>query len=458
MSLSVVLIDSHFCSFHWEWDFKDSFYWLHLDDVNRIGFYIFWVAFSLIWNGCQPKGQYTTKPAKSLTNPDSDLLEVNAIAYHLNDSVTRFFVEVKNENLVYKRPDTTAAFYAELRVTCKLLAETNSKKIIDSCSFYMYDRSVSESIYPKSLLSQFKLMARRGNNYFLDITVLDIGKRTQYHAGLNIYKQTNFSDQNFLVTKNDSVVFKNNFLENEKVVVQFQNRAVRQVTVDCFFKEFGPAAPPFSTKSQDELKYKPDSIFEMQLSTNQFMLTMPAKGFFHVRTSTESLEGISLYTYDKTFPGVSNAEEMINCTRYIMSREEFDNCKQAADKKNCIDNFWLTVGGSNERARELLKRYYGRVKEANKNYSNYTQGWKSDRGMVYIVFGDPTNVYRSKSDEIWVYGNEANPNMLRFIFNKTQNPFTDNDFVMERSVFYKDAWYNTVDAWRQGVLYLDTPR
>lgn len=422
------------------------------------GFWYIGLLLLVLAFGCQPKRQYTTKPAKSLSNPDSDLLEVNTIAYHMNDSVTQFFIEVKNENLVYKRPDTTAAFYAEVKVTCKLLPEPNSKKVIDTCTLYLYDRSVNESILPKSLYSKFALKVKRGTNYFMDINVLDIGKRTQYSSGLNVYKQNALSAQNFLVTKNDTVVFKNNFLQGEKVIVQFVNTAVREVTVDCFFKEFGPAPPPFSTKTQDEMKYKPDSVFRMELSTNQFMLVMPEKGFFHVRTSSESFDGITLYTYDKTFPGVSNALEMINCTRYIMSKEEFENCKQSEDKKNCIDNFWLTLGGSNERARELLKRYYGRVKEANKNYSNYTQGWKSDRGMVYIVFGDPTNIYRSKSDEIWVYGNEANPNMLRFIFNKTENPFTDNDYIMERSLFYKDAWYNTVDAWRQGVLYLDTPK
>ena len=149
---------------------------------------------------------------------------------------------------------------------------------------------------------------------------------------------------------------------------------------------------------------------------------------------------------------------MIDCTRYLMSKDEFEKCKDATDKKNCIDDFWLTVGGSNERARELLKRYYGRVKEANKNYSTYTQGWKSDRGMMFIIFGPPVNVYKSKKNEIWVYGNEANPNSLRFIFNKTSNPFTDNDYVMERSQFYKDNWYSAVEYWRQGLIYLDRGR
>lgn len=388
-------------------------------------------------------------------NPDSDLLEVNAVAYHLNDSASTVYVEIKNENLLYKRPDTTKAFYAELKINYKLLPEQNSRKILDSSSFYMADRASDENVRIKSLYSQFKLRAFTANNYYLEIEIFDLNRKTKYYKGLNIYKKNGYSGQNFLVIIRDTVAFKNNFLKDDKVVVRFSNPAISQVTVDCFFREFGPAPPPFSTKTPDELKYKPDSVFVLRLSTNQFMLTMPEKGFYHIKADPKSNEGITLYTYDRTFPGVSNSDEMISCTRYIMNKEEFESCKAATEKKTCIDNFWLNLGGSNERARELLKRYYGRVKEANKNYTSYTQGWKNDRGMIFIVFGPPTNIYRSKKDEIWVYGNEANPATLRFIFNKTENPFSDNDFIMERSQFYKDSWYNAVDVWRQGLIYTD---
>lgn len=416
--------------------------------------YLYLFLLVLILSFCQSKRQYTTKPTKSLVNPDSDLLEVNAVAYHLNDSLTTIYLEIKNENLIYKRPDTTTSFYAELRISYKLLAEPNSRKILDSSSFYLYDRS-AEKVEVKSIISKFNLKARRGANYYLEIEILDLNKKTKYAKNLNVYKQTSFSEQNFLLTTPNGISFKNNFLSGDTVIVKFSNSSVSQVTVDCFFKEFGPALPPFSLKIQDEFKYRPDSVFVMNLSANQYMLIMPERGFYHVRTDQHSFDGITIYTYDKTFPGVSNSDEMINCTRYIMSKAEFEECKNSPDKKAAIDKFWLTVGGSNERARELLKRYYGRVKEANKYFSSYTQGWKNDRGMIFIIFGHPTNNYRGAKDEIWVYGNEGSPSAQRFIFKKTQNPFSDNDYILERTQFYKDSWYTAVDYWRQGHVYLD---
>lgn len=60
---------------------------------------------------------------------------------------------------------------------------------------------------------------------------------------------------------------------------------------------------------------------------------------------------------------------------------------------------------------EIFNEYYRRVEYANKTFSNYADGWKSDMGMVYIILGAPNNVdrhpfdYNSKPYEIWEYYN-----------------------------------------------------
>jgi len=184
-------------------------------------------------------------------------------------------------------------------------------------------------------------------------------------------------------------------------------------------------------------------------------LVMPRKGFYHVRTSNEQTQGLSLFTFERAYPAISDVNEMINCTRYIMNKVEYENCKNSTDKKNSIDNFWLAIGGSNERAKELLKKYYNRVQAANKAYTSYTQGWKTDRGMIYVIFGEPGNIYRSKTEEIWIYGPENDANSLKFIFRRTENPFSNNDYVMQRSFVYQAPWYDMVDTWRQGRITLD---
>lgn len=138
-----------------------------------------------------------------------------------------------------------------------------------------------------------------------------------------------------------------------------------------------------------------------------------------------------------------------------MSKEEYSNCLDSDDKKSCIDAFWKKLAGSNERAVEILKKYYSRVTEANNRYTSYKEGWKTDRGMIYVIFGEPVNIYKNNSEEIWVYGAETDINSLKFNFAKEKCLFSTNHYVLKRSFSYKEPWYTAVDFWRMGRLYLE---
>ena len=59
---------------------------------------------------------------------------------------------------------------------------------------------------------------------------------------------------------------------------------------------------------------------------------------------------------------------------------------------------------------ELMIEYYSRVAFAEENFSRGTSGgWRSDMGMIYILFGRPDDVSRSMNPqqsynyEIWYY-------------------------------------------------------
>ncbi len=58
---------------------------------------------------------------------------------------------------------------------------------------------------------------------------------------------------------------------------------------------------------------------------------------------------------------------------------------------------------------ELMEEYYQRVWYANRQFSGPQPGWKTDRGMVYILFGQPDAIdhhpfeYNAKPYQIWYY-------------------------------------------------------
>ncbi|MCE9540005.1 MAG: GWxTD domain-containing protein, partial [Bacteroidetes bacterium] len=95
-----------------------------------------------------------------------------------------------------------------------------------------------------------------------------------------------------------------------------------------------------------------------------------------------------------------------------------------------------------------------RVQDANLYFTSYLEGWKTDRGMIYLIYGSPNVTYKTANSETWIYGEENNINSLSYTFSKTNNPFTNNDFTLDRSVVYKQSWYTAVDIWRQGRTYL----
>jgi GWxTD domain-containing protein len=103
----------------------------------------------------------------------------------------------------------------------------------------------------------------------------------------------------------------------------------------------------------------------------------------------------------------------IDQLRYIAKGNELDSIKSAPtlqEKQKRFREFWKRrdpTPGTEEN--EIMVEYYSRVAYANKHFSHFIDGWKTDMGMVYIILGPPDNVdrhpfeYNSKPYEVWDY-------------------------------------------------------
>ena len=60
---------------------------------------------------------------------------------------------------------------------------------------------------------------------------------------------------------------------------------------------------------------------------------------------------------EPNFPKVLSHEQMIAATRFIMNKDEYQKMLNAKDKQAAIDNFWLTLGAGEDRAKELRAKY-----------------------------------------------------------------------------------------------------
>jgi GWxTD domain-containing protein len=209
--------------------------------------------------------------------------------------------------------------------------------------------------------------------------------------------------------------------------------------------------PPFSTK-QFVFDFSPEQYDSLFFIPNNSCLLPEVGEVYLIKADTSKKGGKILANFRKDFPEIKTPTELLYPIFYLTNSTEFENYKLYKNRKEAIDDFWLNLAKNKYRAAELIKVYYNRVLYANIKFSTYKPGWLTDRGMIYIIFGPPKNVFKSKNAEKWVYS-ESNSAPVSFIFNKYKNPYCDNVYVLERHLEYKPIWYQAIQTWRDGRVY-----
>lgn len=115
--------------------------------------------------------------------------------------------------------------------------------------------------------------------------------------------------------------------------------------------------------------------------------------------------------------GVMSEEELddfFDKSRYIASVpeiEKYENLTTENGKAKFLTNFWKARDEDpSDNMNHYLKDYIRRIKESNIRYKALSkEGWKTDRGRVYLVYGQPSEIDRypnqteSRPYEIWNY-------------------------------------------------------
>ncbi|MDA8695448.1 GWxTD domain-containing protein [Flavobacteriales bacterium] len=182
------------------------------------------------------------------------------------------------------------------------------------------------------------------------------------------------------------------------------------------------------------------------------MLIWDASPGLHQWTAQGSMRPLKLPARRPHFPEMRDVPEMIRATRYIATRDEYRTMREARNPKAALDNFWLQFVGRPEQARELIRTYYGRIHDANVFFSGLKEGWSTDRGMVYVVFGHPDRTRRDRFGETWIYGEEGDVNALIFRFSNRSSGDDFNTYELERYPGFRSPWEAMVSSWRRGKI------
>ena len=119
---------------------------------------------------------------------------------------------------------------------------------------------------------------------------------------------------------------------------------------------------------------------------------------------------------------IKDLDAAIDQLIYIATSDQLSYIRKGKtfeEKERRFLKFWRDKDPTpNTPRNELMSEYYSRIKIANERYSHYVPGWKTDMGMVYIIYGNPSNIDRHPFDsdakpyEVWDYYDSNK----RFIF------------------------------------------
>ncbi len=155
--------------------------------------------------------------------------------------------------------------------------------------------------------------------------------------------------------------------------------------------------------------------------------------------------------------GVMSSEECDNVfaeSKYIATPAEIDQFKKidsANAKREFLYKFWKKLADNPDADKRVTYQdYMKRVHEANQKYGTmYKPGWKTDRGRVLLIYGEPSEIDRypnetdSKPYEIWHY-NDIQGGVI-FVFADLTG-FSDYQLVNStaRGEYNDDNWQQRI--------------
>lgn len=295
--------------------------------------------------------------------------------------------------------------------------------------------------------SQYGLKAIVGNSKYLILWLSDTLKKSRYPYIKLLTRH--FQSEDILLQQKqlNAAIFQTYLPINSSIRVLSMSKWLNSIQADFYDYHFKPAMPPMSeTKDSMDFIFKVDRSFILN-SNDSIMLSESGLYYFHLG---ESQLGQSIIIRDKTYPKVSQIEKLVESLRYLATEEEFIKMSSSFNKKELFDKFWLNNTKSEANARQAIKEYYKRVKNANILFTTYKEGWKTDMGMIYIIYGPPPKVFVRDKGVMWIYNKTFELPRVSFFFNHMNTAFTDQHFVLERKLEYQNLWFRTIDLWRSG--------
>lgn len=246
---------------------------------------------------------------------------------------------------------------------------------------------------------------------------------------------------NHFVDRHHTYIISSSFLNNNTATLEYYK-----------YSDDIIIPPYFALKSTEDI-IVPDSVFTYRIGDT---ITFDQFGFYVLKTSTQEPGLMCFINPRDKYPDINILSDMLEPLNLFATNKDMKQIKNAEDLKIAIDNYWLSLSKNQKFAKEQIRVFYNRVRLANKFFSDYREGWKTDRGLLYVILGPPTIVNISANGEEWFYGENPDVAGVLFQFDVVNSLYSEKKVLLRRDVRYQAVWAQAVNTWRNGRIFTIT--
>ena len=408
-----------------------------------------------------------TKDLSYLYNPTRNALNPRYNVYNSTDEESVLSVKYFTSDLFFSEANPKGVPMAQLSLNVKLYNIGQGRVLKDTAAFNL--SIVKEKGRPEYIYD-IPLKVEKGNEYTVEVRTLDRLRLTSVQAFVPFNTLSYDNRYNFRVVGHfdRNQLFDPVLKVNEYVNLVYTRQPIDSIFVS-FFKPFRAVPdPPSMILPQKTLDYDPDKIIALPYSDTLPMM-FPREGVYQCTLGRDIKEGYTFKNLGASYPTMRTPGVMIEPLAYLASPEELDLMRNAVKQKVALDNFWIKIGGNVERARELIRIYYTRVLYSNYYFTSFAEGWRSERGMIYIIYGPPDKLYKTIDGENWGYRKpvvksrwggrySVKDEYIFFSFKRRDCLYSDNDYYLARNETLVTFWDKAIASWRKGIVFrLDNP-
>lgn len=333
-----------------------------------------------------------------------------------------------------RRVVVRASFYSEFK---KRKPAIISPIIIESSD-------TDESI---EFIARLKIPLSLGHEGLLKIEARDLQNKKGVTFYKNLSRKTIDSDLDFRVQQKGISNFQGWIKEGLPVQISFWDSTQTEYTLSEFPKFKQLPIPPFSLN--DSPRKSIQALSQTNINHAYLdSLVLEKENNLRVSSTKNPENGLILLFVEQDFPSLLNKEEDFESHLFLMQKKEIQK-----NTSKTSTEFWAMIGLNTLQIQSIERTWTDRIKQTNMLFTAYMLGWRTDRGMIYTIFGAPNTVYNNGKAEEWNYISSKGKPPLSFRFERCGNIFSQEEYCLVRKSEYATYWYKAIETWRNGTPY-----